>query len=67
MIEFILAIAAMNALRTEPPLFVAAVTTHEACMAEALKRNQNDERLRLPEMREIGAEYVCLKIVRAGV
>jgi len=66
MIEYILAFAFLGELQTEAPSLIAAITTHEACIAEANKRNANDERLRHPVIRARGGEYVCLKIVRAG-
>lgn len=40
---------------------------HDDCVAEAVKLNQSNERLREPDAREIGAEYVCLRIERGAV
>lgn len=49
------------------PYIVARYSSMEACQADALRLNRTTEKLREPEMRRIGAEFVCLKIERSTV
>jgi hypothetical protein len=66
MIEFILALAALNEPNTAPHL-VSSHRERSACMTLAEKRNRTDEDLRTVEARVKGLEYVCLKIERVRV
>lgn len=63
-IEWILAYAMLNMLHQSAPVPVAAMTSRSACMAEAERRNRTDENLRDPKVRQLGGEFVCLRIVR---
>ena len=67
MIEYILAVAFLNVMDARKPHMVLPMETRSACMAEAEKRDKQDEQLRDPQLRELGAEYVCLKVKRFGV
>lgn len=49
------------------PVLVEPFGDSESCQTEALKRNKVDENLRRPDLRAMGAEYVCLKIERVIV
>jgi hypothetical protein len=66
LIEAILAAAFLldPAQKPEP---IASYETLSACLADAENLNKTVEKLREPEFRKAGAEYVCLVIKRAGV
>lgn len=66
MIEWILAYALLAKLDTVAPQFVLPYKERDTCIAEADKRNRTDANLRDPQVRALGGEFVCLKIVRAG-
>lgn len=62
MIEYILAVAFLNAMEARKPHMVGPMPSRSACMAAAEKANKTDEQMRDPQLRELGAEYVCLKV-----
>lgn len=65
-IEWILAYALLAKLDTVAPQFVRPYPERDACMVEAEKRNRTTPELQTPEVRALGGEFVCLKVVRAG-
>lgn len=67
MIEYILAIAMLNNLKETAPKLVQPHESKESCYQDAEKRNQTDDGLRSVQARELGAEYVCLKIERVRI
>lgn len=66
LIEWILAYALLHEVDTNAPQQLKPMESRSACLAEAEKRNRSDERLRAPEVRAKGGEFVCLQIVRVS-
>lgn len=46
-----------------PPQMVAPFGDLDACLVAAGKRNHSDPALKTKEAREMGAAYVCMKMV----
>lgn len=66
MIEYILAVAFLNAMDARKPVMVAPHTTRSACMAAAEKANKTDPQMQDPALRAMGAEYVCMKVEKVS-
>lgn len=66
-VTYILAYVQMHRLEESRPQFIAPMFSREQCLVEAEKRNRTDENLRDPAVRQLGGEFVCLKIERALV
>lgn len=66
MVSYILALALLKVPESAPKL-IAPHTSRESCMVDAAKLNSTDAQLRSKGAREIGAEYVCLKIERTTI
>lgn len=66
MIEYILAVAFLNAMDARKPVMVAPHETRSSCMAAAEKANKTDPQMQIPEIRALGAEYVCLKVEKVS-
>lgn len=60
---YLLALAALLQIGTIPPQIVSPHATLDECLAAASKRNHEDSDLQTSKGREIGAAYVCLKLV----
>jgi hypothetical protein len=67
MITYILAVVFYADMQNRAPMPVGPFKSQDACFSEALKRNKTDPQLQRNDLRELGAEYVCLKIERSGV
>lgn len=65
MVTYILALAFLNVADAAPKL-LEPHKTQDACHAAANARNRKDEGLQTQQARELGAEFVCLKVERAG-
>jgi len=66
MVLYILAFTLLNVPEAAPEL-MAPHKSRESCMVAAAKLNNTDESLRSKGAREVGAEYVCLKIERTTI
>lgn len=67
MLGYILAIASLTHMDENAPKAVQWFEAREGCMTEATKQNQTNEKLRDQEARELGLEFVCLKVERAQI
>jgi hypothetical protein len=56
----ILAIVATLVNNIEP-IFIANMPDMASCQKAARQANENDPRLKMPEVRAMGPRYVCLK------
>lgn len=65
-VESILALLAFNAPAQAPGL-VRPYASHEQCLVEAEKLNRSEPQLRDKAGRELGLEFVCLKVSRVSV
>lgn len=57
----------INVVMQRQPIWAMPPTDAQTCQSEAQKRNVQDERLKMDHMREMGARYVCLRIVLPSV
>lgn len=64
LVEYILAIAFLEAMTQYKPQFVAPMPAKEQCMVEAAKRNAQEAE-GLKELGD-GAQFVCLKVERVS-
>jgi hypothetical protein len=62
--HFFLAVVFFAVLEQRPPAVLAYHNTAEACYAAARRMNAMEPQLKLPHMRAMGAEAVCLKVDR---
>lgn len=64
MITYILAIVFFAQGADTAPVIIGPMADHETCMIEARKFNTMDKALHRPDVRKLGGEYACLKIIR---
>src|SRR5262245_59946596 len=66
-VTYFIAVAFLNAMKDRPAQVMGWAETEEKCQVAILKLNHTDERIQTPMARQLGAEYVCLKIERSNV
>ncbi|MEO5568877.1 MAG: hypothetical protein ABIR92_10315 [Gemmatimonadaceae bacterium] len=63
MITHILFLVALLSMGEVKPQAVSPHKSFEECAAAAAEANKEDDRLQLPEAKERGLRYVCMKVV----
>ena len=66
-VTHLLAVVFFAEAETRRPFIVSPMFSADECMKQAEKLNKTDEQMRRPDLRAMGAEYVCLKIQRVTV
>ena len=61
MFEFFLASVIWANIGTQPPDIIARFKTEKECLADMTELNK---KIDTPEAKEMGAEFICLKVTR---
>jgi hypothetical protein len=67
MVHVFLAVVFFSVIEQRPPAVLAHFTSVEACHQQARRMNAMEPALKGSDMKALGAEAVCLEVVRPGL